>query len=64
MPSAKVLRAFHATATCVWLLLIIPSVFWWRNSITWIVFMSVWANLAAHFASWQATRVEVNQEES
>jgi hypothetical protein len=58
------LKTFHAVMTCVWLLAILPSVMWWRESLTWIVFMSVWANVAGHFSSWQATRVEVNQEES
>jgi ABC-type lipoprotein release transport system permease subunit len=58
------LKRFHAAMTGVWLLAIVPSVLWWRNSVAWIVFMSVWANLAGHFASWQAARVEVNQEES
>jgi hypothetical protein len=56
-------RRLHAVLTGVWLLAIIPSVTLWRESITWIVFMSVWANVAGHFSSWQAARVEVNQEQ-
>jgi hypothetical protein len=56
------LRSFHGILTGVWLLLIFPSLILWRNSITWVVFMSVWANVAGHFSSWQAARVEVNQE--
>ncbi len=52
------LRHFHAVATCVWAGLVIPSVIWWKDSIAWVVLMSVWANLASHFAAWQATRVE------
>jgi ABC-type lipoprotein release transport system permease subunit len=57
------LKTFHATMTGVWLVAIVPSVLWWSQSVAWIVFMSVWANLAGHFASWQAARVEVKEDE-
>lgn len=57
------LRAFHGWLTIIWAALIIPSVVWWKQSITWVVLMSVWANLAGHFSSWQAARVEVKQDE-
>jgi len=43
--------------------LIVPSVLWWRSSLPWIVLMSVWANLAGHWSSWQASRVEVKEDE-
>jgi hypothetical protein len=61
--SPAFLRAFHGTLTGVWLLLIVPSLVWWRESVPWLVFMSVWANVAGHFASWQAARVEVKEDE-
>lgn len=53
-------RRTHATLTIVWLLLIIPSVLWWRDSIPWLVGMSVWANVAGHFSAWQGSRAEDN----
>jgi hypothetical protein len=56
------LRGFHAAMTAGWAVLIIPSVLWWSDSIRWVVVMSVWANLAGHFSSWQAARVEVKQD--
>ena len=57
------LRAFHAWATVVWVALIVPSVLWWRESILWVIVMSCWANVAGHFSAWQASRVEVRQDE-
>lgn len=42
--------------TITWLLLAIPSIIWWSQSIAWLVFMSVWANVAASAATWQAAR--------
>jgi hypothetical protein len=55
---ARWLRRFHAVATVVWLLLVVPSVIWWRDSVPWVVAMSVWANVASHFGAWQASRAE------
>lgn len=52
------LRRFHGYATVVWLGLVVPSVTVWRESIGWVVFMSVWANVAGHWSSWQAARAE------
>lgn len=60
----KFLRAFHGWATLVWAILIPISVFTdLKTSIMWVVLMSVWANFVGHFSSWQATRVEVKQDE-
>jgi hypothetical protein len=58
----RYLRRFHATATAVWTLLVIPTVLLWAESILWVALMSVWANLASHFAAWQATRAEENSD--
>lgn len=52
------LRRFHAVATLVWLLLIIPSLLWWKDSILWVIVLSVWANFASHFGAWQGARAE------
>jgi len=52
------LRRFHATMTVIWMLLVIPTALWWRDSIAWLAIMSVWANVAAHFGSWQGARAE------
>jgi hypothetical protein len=49
--------------TVVWILLGIPSVLWWRDSIPWLVGMSVWANVAGHFSGWQGSRAEDNATE-
>lgn len=54
------LKNFHLIATIIWLLLVPPSILWWKDSIPWLVFMSAWANLAAHFSAWQGARSETN----
>lgn len=48
----------HAALTLVWLLLVAPTLLWWRESVLWVALMSLWANIAAHAAAWQAARAE------
>jgi hypothetical protein len=50
----------HATLTILWMLLIFPSVLLWRDSVAWLVIMSVWANVAGSVASLQAARADRN----
>jgi hypothetical protein len=54
----RYLRRFHAVMTLVWLVLVIPSLLWWSQSLLWIILLSVWANVASHFACWQSARAE------
>jgi hypothetical protein len=54
----RYLRRFHAAATIVWLALAVPSVLWWKDSLLWIILLSVWANVASHFGAWQGARAE------
>lgn len=53
---------FHKWATIVWIILIIPSIFWWNEALIWIVLMSVWANIGSHWAAYQASRAELKQD--
>lgn len=56
------LRRFHASAVIVWLILIIPTLLWWKEAIVWVAIMSIWANVASHWAAWQASRAEQSNE--
>lgn len=56
--SATGLRRFHAAATAAWLLLGVPTFVLWLESVPWVVAMSWWANVASHWAAWQASRAE------
>jgi hypothetical protein len=63
MPTAKTWRHIHATLTLVWAALIVPTLLWWKDSILWVSLMSLWANIAAHFAAWQGSRAEESNED-
>jgi hypothetical protein len=52
------LRRFHAGMTVLWLVLAVPSILWWKDSILWVIVLSVWANVASHFSGWQGARAE------
>ncbi|MFI7448096.1 hypothetical protein ACIBQX_11410 [Nonomuraea sp. NPDC049714] len=60
--SSRFWQHFHLAATITWIALMIPSLLWWKDSIPWLVIMSVWANVAGHWSSWQASRAERKQD--
>ena len=59
---ATTLRSINGWLTLAWLLLAVPAVLWWKNSIPFLVFVSIYANVAGHLAAWQAARTEVKQD--
>lgn len=44
----------HRGLATTWLLLAIPTLLWWSESILWVAFMSLYANVAAHWAAAEA----------
>ncbi len=53
---------FHGFSTIFWLLAAIPIAVFLANSVPFIVFISVYAVVMAHWSSWQAVRTELKQE--
>lgn len=49
-------RRVHFWLTIAWIVALIPSLLWWKDSLVWVNFMSVWAGISGHFASFQASR--------
>jgi hypothetical protein len=64
MGSATTLRAFNGWATILWAVVAFPAIIWWRDSVPFLVGVSVYANLAGHLSAWQAARVEAKQDEA
>jgi hypothetical protein len=56
----RYLRHIHAALTLFWLALSLPTLLWWKDQIAWVAWMSLYANVASHWAAWQATRAEEN----
>jgi hypothetical protein len=51
----------HFWLTIAWIVLLIPTVLWWRTSILWVLMMSIWANTSTHWSAWQGARAEKAQ---
>jgi hypothetical protein len=59
---ARTLTTFNAVMTFVWVGLVVPTMIWWKDSILWVALMSLWANIASHFAAYIAGRAELQAQ--
>lgn len=57
----KWLRRFHLLMMFVWAALAIPGILFWKESILFIMILSLYANFAGEFAAYQGARAEENQ---
>jgi hypothetical protein len=58
MISGRGWQYIHLTSAYIWLVLCIPGLLWWKESVPFLVFASLWANVVGHFSSAQAARAE------
>lgn len=58
-----VMRRIHGVLTIVWFVAAFPIMYFWSENLQFLVFISVYAVCTGHFAAYQASRVEVRQEE-
>ena len=49
---------FHFWMTVLWILLVIPTVFWLRNSVFWVSIMSIYAIIVTHWKGFSAAKGE------
>lgn len=59
---AELLVRFNIVCTFIWILLGYPSLTWWKNSILWVILISLWANIVGHFSAYIAGRAELAQQ--
>ncbi|HWS55499.1 MAG TPA: hypothetical protein VN228_15280 [Pyrinomonadaceae bacterium] len=48
----------HTVLTLVWVALVVPTLLWWRESVFWVALMSLWANIASHWAAREAAKAK------
>lgn len=60
------MRRLHAVLTVAWFLFAVPVLLvpGWKESVALLVFISIYANVAGHWSSWQASRAEEASKES
>jgi len=51
----------HTALTLVWAVLAIPTLLYWRESVLWVTLMSLWANIASHWAAREAAKAKESQ---
>lgn len=51
-------RQVHLGLVALWVLLIIPTLIWWRTSILWIAFMSLYAIITSHWGAYEAAKAK------
>jgi hypothetical protein len=57
------MRRVNGWLTVFWIAMIpVSFVMHWLSSVTYVSALSLWALVAGHWSSWQAARVEVEQE--
>lgn len=50
----------HLVQAYIWILLGIPTVIWWKDSVLWVALMSIYANAEASFSAHKAQKAEEN----
>jgi hypothetical protein len=58
----KWLRRFHLFMMFVWAASFVPGVLLWRDSILFVIILSIYANFAGEFAAYQGARAEEKQD--
>jgi hypothetical protein len=56
-------KNFHLAMTFGWAVLLVPTLLWWRESVLWVALMSLYANVAGHWAAYQAARAEKKEDD-
>ncbi|QEM41569.1 hypothetical protein SEA_FORZA_102 [Gordonia phage Forza] len=63
MTRIKLVREFigrnnHLIQAWIWIALGVPSVLFWKESVLWVILMSLYANAEASFSAHQAKKAE------
>jgi hypothetical protein len=61
--ATSVNQRLHLFMTVIWALMAIPTVLWWKESILWVAFMSLYANVVGHWSAYQGSRAEKEAKE-
>lgn len=63
MTGQRIMLWLWGAMTVTWLLLLIPTLLWWKDSLVWVVVMSWWANVAASAAAFYGLLTELKAKQ-
>ncbi|EPY5282354.1 hypothetical protein NL494_04745 [Klebsiella pneumoniae] len=58
------IKRCHLVAAVMWVGLAIPSLNWWKDSVLWVILISIYANIVGHLSGYSAARADQAAEES
>ncbi|HII0465480.1 TPA: hypothetical protein ACYX9N_000495 [Klebsiella pneumoniae] len=58
------IKRCHLVAAIMWVGLAIPSLIWWKDSVLWVILISIYANIVGHLSGYSAARADQAAEES
>lgn len=58
------IKRCHLVAAVMWVGLPIPSLIWWKDSVLWVILISIYANIVGHLSGYSAARADQAAEES
>ncbi|QSW32957.1 hypothetical protein J1F26_12055 [Klebsiella pneumoniae] len=58
------IKRCHLVAAVMWVGLAIPSLIWWKDSVLWVILISIYANIIGHLSGYSAARADQAAEES
>lgn len=53
----------HSVLKWAWLLALIPTLLWWKDSILWVAAMSLYANVVGHASAQEAAKAALEAED-
>ena len=58
------IKRCHLVAAVMWVGLAIPSLIWWKDSVLWVILISIYANIVGHLSGYSAARADQAVEEN
>lgn len=58
------IKRCHLVAAVMWVGLAIPSLIWWKDSVLWVILISIYANIVGHLSGYSAARADQVAEEN
>ena len=58
------IKRCHLVAAVMWVGLAIPSLIWWKDSVLWVILISIYVNIVGHLSGYSAARADQAAEES
>ncbi|HCQ8110590.1 TPA: hypothetical protein OL923_002405 [Klebsiella quasipneumoniae subsp. similipneumoniae] len=58
------IKRCHLVAAVMWVGLAIPLLIWWKDSVLWVILISIYANIVGHLSGYSAARADQAAEEN